>query len=349
MSVIKKQFGTTADNRPVMLYTITNKRQTSVSTANFGGAIQSLSVPDKTGKFVDVALGYDDVGEYEKQDTYVGCLIGRCANRIARGRFTLNGQEYRLHCNNGGNHLHGGKTGFDKRIWQCETTSDCELHLTYRSRDGEEGYPGELDVRVTYRLTDCNSLVIDYRALAKQDTVCSLTNHSYFNLSGFDSGDVGDHIVRLYADAYAAADADMIPSGEILPVEGTPLDFRRARQIKDGLDAEFGAIQAAGGYDHNFVIPEYDGSLKRFAEVYAPKTGIAMYASTTLPGFQFYSGNFLNGKLPGKKSAPILKRGGFCLESQYFPNAINVPSFIRPILRAGNEYEATTEFQFDLA
>lgn len=349
MGITEKLFGQTKAGEDVILYTIGNRHGMRVAVATLGGAIQSILFPAKDRTLIDVVLGYDDVAGYEAQDTYIGCLIGRFGNRIAKGRFRINGREYRLYCNNGNNHLHGGRQGFDKKLWQAAVTGENELILTYLSAAGEEGYPGELSVCVRYSLTEENTLRLDYQAQTTQDTLCNLTHHSYFNLAGCNSGDIGEQKIELLADHYTAVDVEAIPHGAIMPVANTPLDFRVAKQFKTGWDDDFATIKDVGGYDHNFVIPEYNGALKKFAKAYSAQTGIRLTAATTLPGFQLYSGNFLNGQCLGKNNVPIIKRSGFCLESQYFPNAINVPSFIQPILRAGDVYQSTTTYQFSTA
>ena len=347
MAIEKCSFGRTTDGRAAELYTMKNKNGMEVSISTFGGAVQKILIPTKKGN-IDVVLGYDDVSGYEKQDTYIGSLIGRVGNRIAKGRFILNGKEYKLYINNGNNHLHGGKVGFDKKIWTTQAENDNEIKLSYISQDGEEGYPGELSVCVSYKLVGCNTLIIDYRAHTTKDTLCNLTNHSYFNLSGYASGNVGEQTVQLFAKEYTSADRESIPHGEILPVKGTPLDLREAKPMKAGWDADFETIKDAGGYDHNFVVPEYNGNLKKIAKAHSDKTGISMTVFTTLPGFQFYTGNYLDPKVKGKNNTPLERRSGYCFESQYFPNAINVSSFVTPILRAGNVYRATTAYHFDV-
>ncbi|MDQ0203229.1 aldose epimerase family protein [Pectinatus haikarae] len=346
MTIEKCSFGQTSDGKAVELYTITNKNGMQVAVSTFGGAVQKILVPTENGK-IDVVLGYDNVSGYEGQDTYIGSLIGRVGNRIEKGRFILEGKEYNLYLNNGRNHLHGGKVGFDKKIWTVESADNNKIRLSYVSADKEEGYPGELSIYVSYKLTECNTLILDYKAHTTKDTLCNPTNHSYFNLSGYDSGNVGEQTVQLFADEYTAADKDSIPHGEILPVKGTPFDLHEARPIKNGWDADFETIREAGGYDHNFVVPEYNGNLKKIARTHSNKTNISMTVYTTLPGFQFYTGNYLDPAVKGKKNTPMEKRSGYCFESQYFPNAVNIPSFVTPVLRAGNIYKSTTAYHFD--
>lgn len=346
MSIEKSSFGTTSEGKAVELYTISNKNGMKAAISTFGGAVQKIIIPAKNGE-VDVVLGYDDATGYEQQDTYIGSLIGRVGNRIEKGHFSLNGKEYDLYINNGKNHLHGGKTGFDKKLWQAKTIHDNEVQLSYISPDGEENYPGELSVTVSYKLTDCNTLVLEYYARTTKDTLCNLTNHSYFNLAGYASGNVGEQTVQLLVDEYTAADSESIPHGEILSVKGTPFDLRVAKPMQAGWDDKFATIQEAGGYDHNLVVPEYNGNVKKVAVAHSDKTAISMSVFTDLPGFQFYSGNYLDPKVKGKNNVPMARRSGYCFESQYFPNAVNIPAFVSPILRKDNVYKTTTAYHFD--
>jgi aldose 1-epimerase len=347
IQVSKQEFGTTIQGTKVFLYTLTNKSKMSVSVSTFGGTVVSVKVPDRNGILTDVVLGYDDLKNYETQDKYIGALIGRCGNRIAKGQFKLNGRNYQLYCNDGNNHLHGGKIGFDKKVWDAETTATA-LRLTYTSPDGEEGYPGTLTVHVTYTLSEDNIFSIDYTATSDADTICNLTNHTYFNLAGYDSGTVVDQEIQLLADYYTFANHESLPTGEIASVENTPLDLRQPTRIGNNIDSNFEQIQFAGGFDHNWVIRDYDGTLKEAARAYAESTGITLIAATTLPGIQFYSGNYLDGASNGKKGAPIYKRCGFCLESQYFPNALENPNFLQPVLEKGKGYHAVTTYQFGI-
>ena len=346
MSQVSKQtFGITSEGNTVSLYTLTNKNNMSTTISTFGGTLVSVEVPDKNGTLTDVVLGYDDLASYEKQDKYIGALIGRCGNRIAKGQFHLNNKEYQLYCNNGNNHLHGGKIGFDKKIWNAKVHND-QLILTYISQDGEESYPGTLTVNVTYTLSEDNTISIDYHATSDTDTICNLTNHAYFNLSGYNSGTILDQKIQLFADYYTVADQESLPTGEIASVENTPLDLRQPTRIGDHIDDDFAQLKFAGGFDHNWVINDYDGTLKKAAWAYAEDTGITLTASTTLPGVQFYSGNYLDDAPTGKKGSSIYKRCGFCLESQYFPNALKNRNFLQPILKAGQVYHEVTTYQF---
>ena len=348
MSQVSKQtFGITSEGNTVSLYTLTNKNNMSITISTFGGTLVSVEVPDKKGALTDVVLGYDDLASYEKQDKYIGALIGRCGNRIAKGQFHLNNNDYQLYCNNGNNHLHGGKIGFDKKVWDAQVSND-QLKLTYISQAGEEGYPGTLTVTVTYTLSEDNTISIDYHATSDADTICNLTNHAYFNLSGYNSGTILDQKIQLFADSYTVADQESLPTGEIAPVENTPLDLRQPTRIGDHIDDDFAQLQFAGGFDHNWVINDYDGTLKKAAWAYAEDTGITLTASTTLPGIQFYSGNYLDDAPSGKKGSTIAKRCGFCLESQYFPNALKNLNFLQPILKAGQVYHEVTNYQFGI-
>jgi len=302
---------------------------------NYGGAITSLKTPDRNGHFGDIVLGFETLDEYVRNTRYFGPLIGRHANRIARGRFSLNGVDYQLPCNNGANHLHGGFRGFDKRDWTIREDGNT-LHLTYFSEDGEEGYPGNLKAFVDYVLLD-NELRIDYRATTDRDTIVNLTNHSYFNLRG--EGTILDHELTLNADHFTPVSEDLIPTGEIKPVVGTPMDFRNGKAI--GSD-----LAAAGGYDHNFVLKDWDGSLRSAARLYEATTGRVLEILTTEPGMQFYSGNFLDGSFTGKYGYVYEKYTGLCLEPQHFPDAPNHPNFPSPVLRAGEEYKHISVYRF---
>jgi len=347
MKIIKKPFGTTSDGQAVELYTLTNSSGITAEISTFGGAVVSLKVPDRAGNFVDVVLGYDTLKSYEDDGVFLGALIGRHGNRIAKGRFDLNGKTYELYCNDGNNHLHGGRRGFDKKVWQPKETEK-GLELTYVSPDGEEGYPGNLTVTVCYSLTDDGRLVLDYTATTDQDTVCNLTNHSYFNLAGQDSGPITGQYMQIFADEYTWADKEALPTGEIRPVEGTPLDLRKPVRIGDHIDDDFDQLQFAGGYDHNWVVNGQKENPTKVAYSFDKGTGIAMTTWSTLPGMQFYSGNFLDGKQAGKGGAPNQKRWGYCLETQFFPNALVNPNFEQPILKKGEKFHHITAYQFGL-
>jgi aldose 1-epimerase len=312
------------------VYTLRNNRGFEVSVTSYGGAITSLKTPG------DIVLGFETLDEYVRNPRYFGALIGRHANRIARGRFSLNGVEYQLPCNNGANHLHGGFNGFDKRDWTVRE-DDNTLHLTYFSKDGEEGYPGNLSAFVDYTLRD-NELRIDYRATTDRDTIVNLTNHSYFNLRG--AGTILDHELTLNADHFTPVSEDLIPTGEIKSVEGTPWDFRKAKAIGSELE------DVPGGYDHNFVLRDWDATLRLAARLYEPTSGRALEILTTEPGIQFYSGNFLDGSFIGKNGIAYEKYTGLCLEPQHFPDAPNHPNFPSTVLRSGEEYRHQTIYRF---
>ena len=315
-------------------YTLTNNKGVEVSITNYGCAITSILAPDRNGVFADVVLGYDTLDEYMKNPSYLGALIGRFANRIAAGRFSLNGVEYQLAQNNGANHLHGGVKGFDKRVWKVsETTSD--LHLEYFSPDGEENYPGNLNVVVDYSLNDENEFRIEYRATTDKDTIVNLTNHSYFNLGGHGRGTILDHELMLEADSFTPVSEDLIPTGEIRSVADTRMDFRAGRVIGEG------------GYDHNFVLNDWrHGSLRSVGRLRHPNSGRVMDVFTTQPGIQFYSGNFLDGSLIGKGGVRYQKHAGLCLETQHFPDSPNQPHFPSTVLRVGQTYNETTIYKF---
>jgi len=311
-------------------YTLRNDLGFEVTIITYGGAIVSLKVPDRHGVFGDIVLGFETLEEYVSNPAYFGALIGRHANRIARGRFSLNGVEYQLPCNNGVNHLHGGFKGFDKRVWNASEDGNV-LHLSYFSKDGEENYPGNLKAYVDYSLRS-NELSIEYRATTDRDTIVNLTNHSYFNLRG--AGTILDHELMLNAGSFTPVDEDLIPTGEIRSVEGTMMDFRKSRPID------------SGGYDHNFVLNDWDGSLRSVARLYEPTTGRVMEILTTQPGIQFYSGNFLDGSYGGKYGFVYEKYAALCLEPQHFPDSPNHPNFPSTILRPGEEYKETTLLRF---
>lgn len=334
--ITKKQWGV-VDDRAVDLFTLTNERGFEVSITNYGGAVVSLKTPDRNGSFGDVVLGFDTLDEYVNNPRYFGALIGRYANRIARGRFSLDGVEYQLTQNNGVNHLHGG-VGFNKRVWEAiDPLSDGAqiLDLEYESRDGEEGYPGNLRAEVTYALVN-NELQIHYEARTDRDTIVNLTNHSYFNLAG--RGDILSHELTFHADAFTPVTEDLIPTGEIRSVKNTAWDFTQSKAV--GRD-----LAAAGGYDHNFVLNNYDGSLRPAARLYEPTSGRVLEILTTQPGIQFYSGNFLDGSFAGKGGV-VYKYAGLCLEPQHFPDSPNHPNFPSTVLKPGEVYRQVSVYRF---
>jgi aldose 1-epimerase len=312
---------------------------------SYGAAVVSLEAPDREGRPVDVALGFDSLGDYMAQTMFMGATIGRVANRIGGSGFCLAGREYSLSANEGPNHLHGGTDGFDKRVWAfCETPGGVRFSLT--SPDMDQGYPGRLNVEVDYVL-DGAALVIGYRASSDADTMCSLTNHTYFNLSGHDSGSIYSHELRLFSQSYTpVADSASIPTGEIASVVGTPMDFRTPKEIGRDIDSEFDQLRLTSGYDHNWVVDGPIGVSRPAARAYSPETGIVMDVLTTSPGIQVYSGNYIGGPA-GKHGTAYENRGGFCLETQFFPDAPNKPGFPSCLLRAGEFWEHKTCFVFD--
>jgi aldose 1-epimerase len=340
----KSSFGKTEDGAEVDLYTLTNANGMKAKIITYGGIITELWVPDKNGKLADVVLGHDNLKSYLAGHPFFGAIAGRVANRIAKGKFKLDGKEYTLATNNGTNHLHGGKKGFDKVVWKAHpvTVGSPTLVLTYTSKDGEEGYPGNLDVTVVYTLTNRNALQIDYTAKTDKATPVNLTNHSYFNLAGHDSGDILGHEMEIFADRYTPTDDTLIPTGKIEPVKGTPLDFTSATPVGKHIKE----IKAEPvGYDHNFVLRPARG-LKTAARVTEPKSGRVMEVITSEPGVQFYTGNFLSGSDKGKGGAVYKQYSGLCLETQHFPDSVNHPEFPSMILKPGAKYETTTIYTF---
>lgn len=323
-------------------FTLTNQNGIQIKILNYGGIITSILTPDQHGQLDDIVLGFDQPEAYQGKHPYLGAIIGRYANRIARGTFILNGKEYTLATNNGPNHLHGGQRGFDKVMWESVFySSENRLKLSYSSPDGEEGYPGDLDVTVTYTLTEDNELRIEYMAATDLPTPVNLTNHSYFNLAGKKAGDILDHEVYIRANHYVPVNQDLIPTGEVRPVQDTPFDFKEMKPINKDLS------QVEGGYDHTFVLTkEQPRSLTVAARVYEPQTGRTLRVLTTEPGLQFYSGNFLDGSVTGKGGQKYQKHAGFCLEAQHYPDSPNHPNFPNTILSPGEIYRQTTIYQF---
>lgn len=349
MNITQQLFGHTAEGTVVDLYTLVNDTGLTIKITNYGGIILSIFAPDRDGKVGDVILGFDALAGCLQRHPYFGAIVGRYANRIAQGKFTLNGVEYTLVQNNGPNHLHGGLRGFDKMVWQAEPfqiEDGVGLTLTYRSVDGEEGYPGTLDVQVVYTLTNDQSLKIDYTATTDQDTVINLTNHTYFNLAG--SGDILGHEMMLNADHFTPVDETLIPTGELRPVKGTPMDFTEPTPIGARIDQADEQLNFGGGYDHNWVLNDPDGSLTLAATVYEPTSGRLLETYTTQPGVQFYTGNFLDGTWVGKGDQAIHKRTGFCLETQHFPDSPNQPAFPSTMLKPGETYAQTTIYRFGM-
>jgi aldose 1-epimerase len=344
----KEDFGKTKEGQSVEIYTLTNANGVEARITTYGGIVVSLKTPDRAGKMDDIVLGFDSLDEYLKGHPFFGALTGRYANRIAKGRFTLNGAEYKLAVNNGENHLHGGIKGFDKAVWkarQVPTKVGVALEMTHLSNDGDEGYPGNLSVKVIYTLTDKNELRIDYSATTDKDTVVNLTNHSYFNLAGQGSGDILNHELTINANSFTPVDATLIPTGELRSVKGTPFDFTQQTAIGARVNQDDEQLKFGSGYDHNFVVNGQTGVLRQAAKVYEPKTGRVMEVLTTEPGVQLYIGNFLE-EMKGKAGKTYNKRNGFCLETQHFPDSPNKKDFPSTVLKKGGQYQTTTVFKF---
>ncbi len=338
------------DGTEIYLYKLSNKNKMSVGIINYGGIIVSIEVPDRDGYIDDVNLGYDNLEQYLEIGQYFGAIIGRHGNRIENAEFDLNGITYRLAKNDGNNHLHGGKRGFDKVVWQAEPIEKDgvqALQLSYLSPDGEENYPGNLDVKVTYTLTDDNSLRIDYFAVSDKDTVVNLTNHAYFNLSGHGSGDILDHQIMINADRFTVINNECIPTGEIRDVSNTPMDLRTLKKVREGIESKDDQIACGNGYDHNWVLNVSGDKPEKAAEVFEPVSGRLMEVFTTKPGMQFYSGNAIT-RVTGKGGAVYDKRGALCLETQYYPNGTRHKHFPSPFLKAGEEYRHTTIYKFSV-
>jgi aldose 1-epimerase len=346
----KSSWGKTPDGEQVDLYTLTNKNGVEAAISTYGGAVVSLKVPDRDGQLGDVVLGYDSVDGYVNDKSYFGAIIGRYGNRIGHAQFTLDGKTYTLAKNNGENTLHGGIKGFNKAVWTAKeipAKNGQALELTYLSKDGEEGFPGNLHVRVIYTLTDSNELKIEYSATTDKKTVVNLTNHSYFNLAGAGSGDILRHVLMIEADKFTPVNSELIPTGELRDVAGTPFDFRKPTPIGARINADDEQIKLGGGYDHNFVLRRKPGDpISLAARVVEPKTGRVLEVWTTEPGVQFYTGNFLDGSAQGKGGISYTKRSAFCLETQHFPDSPNQPKFPSVVLSPGGRYHTTTIYKF---
>ena len=345
-----KSFGILDDGRNVQLFTLKNAQGTSVDIMDLGGVIVSLRTADATGNITDITTGFDHPQQYLSGSGYMGAIVGRYANRIANGRFSLDGKQYSLAKNNGDNAIHGGLTGFDKKFWHTVTeskSSEASLSLTLVSKDGEEGYPGNLTAKVTYTLNDRDQLIIDYSATTDEATIVNLTQHAYFNLNGHGAGSVLDQEIMINADQYTPIDNESIPTGELASVEGTPLDFRTAKPIGVDINSNHEQIRHGSGFDHNFIISHVvEGELTLAASVLSPSTGRTLSVYTDQPGMQFYTGNFLNGTLIGKEGAVYARRNAFCLETQHYPDSPNKPNFPSTILRPGEQYATRTVFEF---
>jgi aldose 1-epimerase len=351
-SISSQPYGTTADGQAVEEYTLTNANGMEVKIITYGGIITSIRVPDRNGEMANVTLGFNNLQDYETRNPYFGNITGRYANRIANATFELEGNTYTLAANNGPNTLHGGTVGFDKRVWEAtsvEAEGEVGLQLSYLSPDGEEGYPGNLDVSVTYTLTDNNEIRMDYTATTDAPTVVNLTNHAYFNLAGEGTGHIYDHILMIDADRYTPVDATLIPTGELAPVEGTPFDFRVPRAIASGQRSNHEQIVLGRGYDHNFVLNREDmndTSMMLAARVYEPDSGRILEVWTTEPGIQFYAGNFLDGTLLGTSGHLYRQSDGFALETQHFPDSPNQADFPSTVLNPDETYQTTTIYKF---
>ena len=348
MSVKKSSFGKMPDGREVTLYTITNAAGMQAKVTDLGATIVSVILQSKNEKDTDVVLGYDDAEGYFEGNCYFGAVIGRSGNRIDKGRFCVGGKEYQLDINDNDNNLHSGRNGFDHRLWETERVGDDSVTFYLKDDDMEQGYPGNFQVCVTYTLTDDGTLRLHYEGECDQDTVANLTNHVYFNLAGHDSGTILDQEMMLRAQCYTPVrDHQAIPTGEVAPVAGTPMDFTSFHKIGERIDSDFEQLTFVGGYDHNYAIKADKGAVEKIAEAYCPETGICLEAYSDLPGVQFYAGNFITDHA-GKGGAVYKKRQGFCLESQYYPNSINQEGFAKPVLKAGEKFDSTTCYKFSV-
>lgn len=344
MSVKTEKFGVTKEGKEVTLFTLENKNGMRADFIDFGANIVRLFVPDQNGKLDDIVLGFDDVAGYEENGCFFGSFIGRHGNRIGNAEFQLNGVTYELEKNDGDNNLHGGTPGYNKVMYKAETT-DNSVSFSRTSPDMEQGYPGNLDICVTYTLTDDNELKISYQAKTDKDTLCNVTNHSYFNLKGHDGGTITDHKVWIRANGFTETSDDLIPNGNIIDVAGTPMDFRTEKTIAQDIEADYKPLKIAGGYDHNFVLEKETGKMEKVAELSEETTGRRMEVYTDLPGMQLYTGNFIV-KEDGKDGTEYTKRTGVCFETQFFPNSVNVPSFESCVLKAGDTFTSSTVYRF---
>lgn len=349
MSNPGKPFGQTPAGESVTLYTLKNARGMEVHIMNYGGIIQKILTPDRNGKVEDVVLGYETLQEYIKDTPYFGAIVGRFGNRIANGKFTLDGKEYTLAAQNNGQHLHGGLVGFDKKVWKVDASSAQSLSLSYVSKDMEEGFPGNLSVKMTYTLSDDNELGISYEATTDKATVLNLSNHSYFNLSGNAKRDILNQEVQIDASRLVAVNKVLIPTGVLMPVAGTPFDFTKPQVVGARInDTSSEQILLGGGYDHCWALDKPAGSYAKIATVFDPVSGRKMTVSTDQPGVQFYTGNFLDGHLIDKSGVKITKRHGLCLETEHFPDSPNQPAFPTTVLRPGEVYKTKTAYQFSV-
>ena len=349
LSVEKANFGTLNTGEEVQLFTLRNSQGMQVGILDFGGIITSLLAPDKNDQFEDVVLGFETLDDYETRNPYFGALVGRYANRIAGGKFSLDGKEYQLVQNNGNNHIHGGTKGFDKVIWEAKPivyVDRVSLELSYTSKDMEEEYPGNLVCKVTYTLTENNELQVAYRATTDKKTIVNLTQHSYFNLSGDFSKTILDHELYIKAEKFVPVNKELIPTGKYEAVAGTPFDFNGPKKIGRDIEDSHEQIAIGNGYDHSWVLKDYDSKMQLAARVTHPETGRVLEVHTTEPGMQLYTGNFLDGTLPAKGGGTYSKRSGFCLETQHHPDSPNQPAFPSVVLEPGETYRSETVFRF---
>ncbi|MGC4020054.1 MAG: aldose epimerase family protein [Muricomes sp.] len=342
----KREFGKTNKGEMASLYTMSNSQGMGMAVTDYGAALVSLIVPDKNNVPLDVVLGYDDTAGYEAGGNHFGATVGRNANRIGRASFQINGIQYNLDKNDNGNNLHSGVDYYNKRIWQVEETGEDSITFLLHSPAGDQGYPGTLDMRVTYKLTEDNRICIHYHAVPDEDTIINMTNHSYFNLNGHGTGNILKHELVLDSDYFTRADKESIPTGELVEVTGTPMDFRTPKEIGAQIDSDYEATRLGQGYDHNWVLKN-NGKFAKVAEVAGDISGIAMEVWTDLPGVQVYTGNFLNQE-SGKEGAVYERRWAVCFETQYFPDAIHHENFVSPVCRAGSSYETVTEYRFHI-
>jgi aldose 1-epimerase len=348
--VTSQRFGTMPDGQAVEAYTLKNAQGIELTAIGYGGIITSLKTPDRSGAVGDIVLGFDTLDGYLKGHPYFGAIIGRYGNRIGKAQFVLDGKTYPLAKNNGPNHLHGGIKGFDKVLWATSTPAGQNaIVFTRTSPDGEEGYPGNLAMHVTYTLTDANELIVDYHATTDKATPVNLTQHTYFNLAGNGSGDILGHELTLNADRYTPVDDTLIPTGELASVEATPFDFRKPTAIGARINGDHAQLKAGKGYDHNWVLNRSGAGQQLAARVVDPKTGRTLEVTTEEPGIQFYAGNFLDGTLTGKGGAVYAHRTGFCLETQHYPDSPNKPDFPSTILKPGQDYKTRTVFKFGVS
>ncbi len=349
MAYKKELWGNMPDGREVYLYTLVNENGVSASFTNLGAVWVTMNVPDKTGSMTDVVLGYDRVSDYLLNPPHFGAPIGRSANRIADAKFNLNGKEYKLKANNGPNNLHSGPDLYHTRLWDGQADEEdlgTSVSFSLFSPEGDQGFPGNAEITVTYTLTPDNSLKISYHMICDADTVANFTNHSYFNLDGQDGGYAMNQRVWIDADTFTRADEGSIPTGELTPVKGTPMDFTVMKPIEKDIHEEYEALRFGGGYDHNWVLNNRSGEVSLCAAAESDKTGIRMEVYTDLPGMQFYTANFLKNEPAGKGGTIYEKRCCYCFETQYYPNSVNMPEFPSPVLKAGKEYKTTTIYKF---